>query len=60
MIINQLRGKCEKLIEIDNYLQVKMQMLARLFQKNGIKISFIDSILIGALKDDEEVSLEDM
>jgi chromosome segregation ATPase len=49
LIISQVRTKCEKLIEIDNYLQVKMQMLARLFQKHG-------SLAQG----DCEVSLEDM
>ena len=49
LIISQVRTKCEKLIEIDNYLQVKMQMLARLFHKHG-------SLAQG----DCEVSLEDM
>ena len=50
LVVYQLRQKCEKLIEIDNYLQVKMQMLTRLFQKHGGGVSASDC----------EVSLEDM
>ena len=50
LVVAQVRDKCEKLIEIDNYLQVKMQMLARLFQKHGG----------GVAQGDCEVSLEDM
>ena len=39
-MVQSLRTKCEKLIEIDNYLQVRMQLFTRLFSKY-CKILFV-------------------
>lgn len=33
MVVQSLRSKCERLIEIENYLTVKAQLLNRVFQK---------------------------
>jgi hypothetical protein len=35
MLVNSLKQKCERLIELENYLEIKKQLLNKLFEKHG-------------------------
>jgi len=35
MLVNSLKQKCERLIEFENYLDIKKQLLNKLFEKYG-------------------------